>query len=76
MVGNDEKDGALGQLYAATMPDVRTDDYLGPNELFGVRGPVARSPRTGGARNTKLAAALWEKSVELTGVEYTQLVRA
>ncbi|MFD6057646.1 oxidoreductase [Rhodococcus wratislaviensis] len=76
VIGNDEKDGALGQLYAATMPDVRTDDYLGPNDLFGVRGPVARSPRTGGARNTKLAAALWEKSVELTGVEYTQLARA
>ncbi len=76
VVGNDEKDGALGQLYAATMPDVHTDDYLGPNQLFGVRGSVARSPRTGGARNTKLAAALWEKSVELTGVEYSQLVRA
>ncbi|KUH97261.1 oxidoreductase [Mycobacterium sp. IS-3022] len=70
---NSEESGALSQLYAATMPDVRNGDYLGPNRLFGVRGPVSRSPRSAAARNAQLAAELWEKSVELTGARYDAL---
>jgi NAD(P)-dependent dehydrogenase (short-subunit alcohol dehydrogenase family) len=71
---NSEKDGALSQLYAATMPDVRSGDYLGPNRLNGIRGPVRRSPRNRSARNEALAQQLWEKSVELTGAQYGALV--
>lgn len=71
--GNDELDGALSQLYAATMPDVRNDDYLGPNEFGGARGPVRRSPRTEAAADTELAAGLWEKSVAATGATYEGL---
>lgn len=72
-VGNSESSGALSTLYAATMPDVTNGDYLGPNRMFGMRGPVERSPRTRAARDESLAAALWEKSVELTGARYRQL---
>lgn len=71
--GNSEADGALSQLYAATMPDVHNDDYLGPTRLFGVRGPVARSPRTPLAANRKVARKLWERSVELTGARFPEL---
>jgi NAD(P)-dependent dehydrogenase (short-subunit alcohol dehydrogenase family) len=70
---NSERHGALSQLYAATMPDVHNDDYLGPNRLFGVRGPVRRSPRSRSARNEALARQLWEKSIELTGATYSAL---
>ncbi|MDT5266764.1 MAG: hypothetical protein QOI90_3390 [Mycobacterium sp.] len=74
--GNSETDGALSQLYAATMPDVRNGDYLGPNRLFGVRGPVGRSPRATSARDETVAKRLWEKSVELTGAQYDALQTA
>ena len=74
--GNSETDGALSQLYAATMPDVRNGDYLGPNRLFGVRGPVSRSPQSKAARDETMAKRLWEKSVELTGARYDALQTA
>ncbi|KAA0074886.1 SDR family NAD(P)-dependent oxidoreductase [Mycolicibacterium sp. P9-64] len=74
--GNSESAGALSQLYAATMPDVRNGDYLGPNRLFGVRGPVRRSPQSKAARNETVAKRLWEKSVELTGARYDALQSA
>ncbi|MFH5231736.1 oxidoreductase [Antrihabitans spumae] len=70
VVGNSEKEGALSQLYAATMPDANNDDYLGPTQLRGMRGPVRRSPRSKSARDRKLAADFWAKSVELTGATY------
>ncbi|MCV7228380.1 oxidoreductase [Mycolicibacterium komossense] len=73
MLGNSESQGALSQLYAATMPDVRNGDYLGPNKLFGVRGPVERSPRARAARDTMMAKRLWEKSIELTGARFDAL---
>ncbi len=73
IVGTAEDKGALSQLYAATMSDVVNDDYLGPNAMFGMKGPVRRSPRTRRAGSTKLAAALWNKSVELTGATFSQL---
>jgi NAD(P)-dependent dehydrogenase (short-subunit alcohol dehydrogenase family) len=72
-VGTSEHDGALSQLYAATMPDVRNDDYLGPNQLFGMRGPVRRSSRTLSASDPRVAEQLWDLSVELTGVTYPEL---
>ncbi|KAA0022294.1 oxidoreductase [Antrihabitans cavernicola] len=72
-IGNNERGGALSQLYAATMPDVRNGDYLGPNQLGGARGPVRRSKRTRSARDETVAAGLWDKSVELTGADYSAL---
>lgn len=73
LIGNSETAGALGQLYAATMPDVENDDYLGPTQLNGTRGPVRRSPRTNRARDSSLAAALWDLSVDMSGADYNLL---
>ena len=75
IVGNSEAAGALSRLYAATMPDVRSDDYLGPNAFNGFRGPVLRSPRARRARDLERAAQLWDKSVELTGATFAALSR-
>lgn len=67
------EEGAHSTLYAATMPDVRNNDFLGPTEFGGVKGPVSRCHRSRDADDRELARALWEKSVELTGVDFAEL---
>lgn len=57
--------GALCAVYAATM-DVPGGSYIGPHgrtELWGWPGTARMSPKTD---DEVLAAALWEKSVELS----------
>jgi NAD(P)-dependent dehydrogenase (short-subunit alcohol dehydrogenase family) len=61
--------GALPQLRAATDPGVPPGSYLGPDgpgERTGSPIVVGSSQR---ARDERTAAALWERSVELTGVD-------
>jgi len=62
--------GALPQLYAATMPDVTGDDYFGPDGLFERAGYPKRVGRTGAARSDADARRLWTVSEELTGVTF------
>ncbi|RJT82095.1 SDR family NAD(P)-dependent oxidoreductase [Arthrobacter cheniae] len=65
--------GALPTLYAATAPDVRGGDYYGPSGPGETRGaprlvaPVAR------VLDRDIAVRLWNRSVELTGVDYASL---
>ncbi len=61
--------GALPQLYAATMPDVRGDDYWGPS-LGELRGAPKRVGRSTAAQDLVVAHRLWEVSQDLTGVAY------
>ncbi|PKP88867.1 MAG: oxidoreductase [Alphaproteobacteria bacterium HGW-Alphaproteobacteria-17] len=66
---NSAAQGAWPTLQAATGAHVQGGDYLGPQglgEVSGRSGP-ARATRT--ARDPKLASELWERSVELTGVD-------
>ncbi len=62
--------GALPQLYAATMPEVRSGDYFGPDRLFGTRGHPHPAMRTSASRDAVAAARLWTLSEQLTGVTY------
>ena len=67
---NDAHDGALPALQAATDADVEPGGYYGPYgfmELSGKSSGRAIATRT--ARDPLLAARLWEKSIELTGVD-------
>ncbi|GGC73597.1 SDR family NAD(P)-dependent oxidoreductase [Hoyosella rhizosphaerae] len=73
MTAKTAEQGAYSTLYAAGMPDVANDDYLGPAEFGGVKGPVSRCGRSSQAADAGLAEALWAKSVELTGVTYDEL---
>lgn len=60
--------GALCTVYAATT-DVAGGSYIGPHgrtELWGWPAPARMSPK---ADDQVLARRLWEKSVELTGVD-------
>ncbi len=62
--------GALPALYAATAPDVRGGDYLGPGGFKELRGYPAKVGSSEEARNPDLAARLWERSEQLTGTKY------
>jgi NAD(P)-dependent dehydrogenase (short-subunit alcohol dehydrogenase family) len=62
--------GALPQLYAATMPDVRSGEYFGPDGLFERAGHPTRVGMTAQARSDADAARLWDVSEQLTGVTY------
>jgi NAD(P)-dependent dehydrogenase (short-subunit alcohol dehydrogenase family) len=62
--------GALPQLYAATEPDARSGQFIGPAGFGGLRGhPVVVRPGRP-ARDPATARRLWEVSEELTGVRY------
>jgi NAD(P)-dependent dehydrogenase (short-subunit alcohol dehydrogenase family) len=66
---NSAAQGAWPTLQAATGAHVQGGDYLGPQglgEVSGRSGP-ARATRT--ARDPKLAKELWERSIDLTGVD-------
>ena len=70
LLGQSDAQGALSQLYAATMPDVRPDDYFGPDGPFQQRGYPERVDRTRAASDPAAGARLWRVSEGLTGVTY------
>lgn len=62
--------GALPTLYAATAPDARSGDYIGPHGLMEFRGyPVPVRPRPK-ALDERTAAELWALSEQLTATRY------
>jgi NAD(P)-dependent dehydrogenase (short-subunit alcohol dehydrogenase family) len=69
LLAQDAGAGAEPTLFAAT-EDVPGGSYIGPDGIGEFRGsPEIVAPRRV-ARNTEIAARLWDESVELTGVEY------
>jgi NAD(P)-dependent dehydrogenase (short-subunit alcohol dehydrogenase family) len=60
--------GALPTLYAATMPDVSGGDYYGPDGLGELRGHPTRVESSKASRDETVAARLWDRATELTGV--------
>jgi NAD(P)-dependent dehydrogenase (short-subunit alcohol dehydrogenase family) len=69
-LGQSAAAGAWPTLYAATSPDVRSGQFIGPAHMAELFGPptVVRPNRR--ARNPDDAARLWEISEELTDVRY------
>ena len=70
LVSQSTRRGALPQLYAATAPEVTGGEFYGPRgpgEYFGA--PRVVRPRRKAATNQELAAKLWARTAELTGVE-------
>ena len=60
--------GANPTLYAAT--EAAPGSYTGPSWLGEMRGPVGPARRSALGRDEALAAVLWERSEELTGVRF------
>jgi len=62
--------GALPTLMAATDPDVRGGDYVGPDGPFGLRGAPTKVASTKASHDPEAARRLWEVSEALTGVRF------
>jgi NAD(P)-dependent dehydrogenase (short-subunit alcohol dehydrogenase family) len=61
--------GALPTLFAATQ-DLPGDSYVGPDGFQETRGYPTLVGRSAQAADTKIAAALWTASEELTGTSF------
>ena len=66
---NSAAQGAWPTLQAATGAHVQGGDYLGPQGLGEVSGRSGPARATRDARDPKLARELWERSVDLTGID-------
>lgn len=65
--------GALPQLYAATAPDARGGEFIGPDGPDGpgeLRGAPTRVRLSDAAADGETGRRLWEVSERLTGVRY------
>jgi len=60
--------GAWPAVRCVLDPDVRSGQLWGPR-MFGLRGVPREEPVRGILADTDLAAAVWERSVELTGLD-------
>jgi len=73
LIAQSSEMGALPTVYAATAPDVRGGDYIGPDGLFGMTGYPTKAAASRKARSKTDAAELRRPSVALTGVDYAPL---
>lgn len=62
--------GALPQLYAATYPDARGGEFIGPDGPGELRGAPTRVRLSDAAADGETGRRLWEVSERLTGVRY------
>jgi len=65
--------GALPTLYAATSPDVRGGDYIGPSDYFESWGHPKKVQSNGRSHDAEAARRLWEVSESLTDVGFDAL---
>jgi NAD(P)-dependent dehydrogenase (short-subunit alcohol dehydrogenase family) len=65
--------GALPTLYAATSPDVRGGEYIGPGGPFKMIGAPVKQGSNRASRDEAAARKLWDTSVQLTGVDFALL---
>jgi len=63
--------GALPTLYAATSPEVRGGDYIGPDGIAEMWGHPTKVACSIAAKDPAVAARLWEVSEQLTNVHYS-----
>jgi NAD(P)-dependent dehydrogenase (short-subunit alcohol dehydrogenase family) len=70
MFGQSDAQGALPSLYAATVPDLPSGTYVGPDGMFEGRGHPKIVSASRAAHDEATARQLWEISQELTGVSY------
>lgn len=69
LVAQSAAKGAWPSLYAATDPGLRGGEYAGPR-FFDYRGAPRLTGMTRSARDDDAARALWEWSLEATGVSF------
>lgn len=69
LVAQDADGGALPTLFAATA-DIPSGSYAGPGGFQEMRGAPRLVGRTSAAHDADMAARLWTRSEELTGVRF------
>jgi hypothetical protein len=62
--------GVLPQLFAATAPEVQGGDFIGPDGPREMKGHPTLVRPIAAAQDPMLAARLWQRSVELTGIDF------
>jgi NAD(P)-dependent dehydrogenase (short-subunit alcohol dehydrogenase family) len=62
--------GALPEVYAATSPEVRGGDFIGPGGFLGQHGLPVKVRSNTRSHDQAVGARLWAVSEELTGVAY------
>jgi NAD(P)-dependent dehydrogenase (short-subunit alcohol dehydrogenase family) len=75
LFAQDADGGARPTLYAATQP-LPGAIYVGPSGFMQLRGPARPVTGSAASRDATLAARLWERSAELTGVDVLAASRA
>jgi NAD(P)-dependent dehydrogenase (short-subunit alcohol dehydrogenase family) len=65
--------GATPTLYAATSPDARGGDYIGPSDWFELSGHPKKVTSTSRSHDADAARRLWEVSEQATGLNYLAL---
>jgi len=73
LFSQDAAAGALPTLYAATAPDVRGGDYIGPDGLGELWGHPKKVSSNSRSHDRDVAARLWSVSEDATGVRYDAL---
>lgn len=68
-----DAEGAWPTLYAATSPEVRGGEYIGPGGFLEFKGPPRVVQPRARALDEAVGKRLWAASEELTGVHYPPL---
>jgi len=70
IVAQPAEKGALPTICAASHPDLRGGEYIGPDGFGNHKGDPALTDEAGKMFKADLSARLWEVSESLTGVRY------
>lgn len=70
IIAQSQEMGALPTLYAATRPDLRGGEYIGPDGFLAQRGYPHHARSSPRSHDQELARRLWEVSEELTQIYY------
>lgn len=73
--GQEAEQGALPLLYAAAAPAAEGGAYYGPDGLLQFSGGPRRVEPSAAARDGATRERLWAVSEQLTGVDYSRLLR-
>jgi Dehydrogenases with different specificities (related to short-chain alcohol dehydrogenases) len=70
ILGQSPQKGCLPMVYAATSDEIVGGEYIGPDGFKSMRGNPEKMESSKSSRSKVDAKKLWERSEELTGVEF------
>lgn len=73
VIAQSDERGALPTLYAATSSEAEGSDFIGPDGIQQMRGHPQKVGCSSESRDEAKQRQLWDRSVELTGVEFSPL---